>query len=178
LTQYRPPRDCPVCQHRLHLTQLGCPHCGSGLSGDFEPCQFCGLDDAQLDILRVFLASRGNMKELERHLGVSYPTVRARFDELLGALGLADGPAPPPGFEAPPPDDDVDRGAVDDDPRRATLEALARGDIDVAGARASLTAPPPPPAAAPPTPPAPPAPADPTGAAKPTKPRARRPSPR
>jgi hypothetical protein len=166
LTEYRPPRDCPVCQHRLHLTQLGCPHCGSGLSGDFEPCQFCGLDDAQLDILRVFLASRGNMKELERHLGVSYPTVRARFDELLGTLGLADGPAPPPGFEPPGPDEPeepVGLGAADVDPRRATLEALARGAIDIADARASLTAPPPPAAPV---------------AAKQSKPRARRPSPR
>ena len=44
MTEYRPPRDCPVCQTPLHLTQLGCPHCGTGLTGDFEPCQFCGLD--------------------------------------------------------------------------------------------------------------------------------------
>jgi hypothetical protein len=141
LTEYRPPRDCPVCQHRLHLTQLGCPHCGTGLSGQFEPCQFCGLDDTELDILRVFLASKGNMKDLERHLGVSYPTARARFEDLLATLGLTDGPAAPVGFRDHADDDDQevsDDWAGNADPRRATLEALARGEIDVVDAKASL----------------------------------------
>ncbi len=51
------------------------------------------LTDEDRDVLRVFLASRGNMKELERHLGVSYPTARARFDGLLTKIGI-DRPAP------------------------------------------------------------------------------------
>lgn len=125
---YRPPRDCPVCRHRLDVTQLGCSQCGTGLSGQFRPCEFCGLDDTDRDTLRVFLASRGNMKELERHLGVSYPTARARFDDLLGRLGLADqadGTTPPPPPEAR-------------DPRLETLEALARGDVSIDDARATL----------------------------------------
>ena len=62
-------------------------------------------------MLRVFLASRGNMKDLERHLAVSYPTARARFDALLGKLGLSEKAAP--------------------DPRLQMLEQLARGEIDV-----------------------------------------------
>ena len=87
MSSYRPPRDCPVCSSRLETTQLGCPHCGTGLVGHFAPCDFCGLDDADLDMLKVFLGSRGNMRDLERHLGVSYPTARARFDDLLRRLG-------------------------------------------------------------------------------------------
>src|SRR5690242_78338 len=118
------------------LTRLSCPACATELSGAFVTCEFCGLTDEDREVLRVFLASRGNMKELERHLGVSYPTVRARFDALLGRLGLLEGPAPPPGFEHEPDDDEL--ADVHDDPRRATLEALARGEIDVADARASL----------------------------------------
>jgi hypothetical protein len=125
---YRPPRDCPVCHHRLDVTQLGCAQCGTGLSGQFQPCEFCGLDDADRATLRVFLASRGNMKELERHLGVSYPTARARFDGLLGRLGLADQPAAAEPAPAPPPRD----------PRLDTLEALARGDVSVDDARTRL----------------------------------------
>ncbi len=135
MTTYRPPRDCPVCATQLHITQLGCPSCGTGLTGEFQPCEFCGLDDADRDVLRVFLASRGNMKDLERHLGVSYPTARARFDEMLGRLGLvpdataaptASTPTAPVGGLPPPP-------AAD--PRLATLRALAEGEIDVAAAR-------------------------------------------
>ena len=85
---HRPPRDCPVCSTRLALTRLGCPGCGTELSGGFVQCAYCGLSDDDLELLRVFLTSRGNMKELERHLGVSYPTARQRFADVLRRLGL------------------------------------------------------------------------------------------
>src|SRR5215469_8473116 len=106
------PRDCPVCGDRLALTRLSCQSCGTELSGEFESCEFCSLSHDDRQVLRVFLASRGNMKELERHLGVSYPTARARFDALLSRLGLA------PERPAPPPKIDL-------------LEQLAKGEIDV-----------------------------------------------
>jgi hypothetical protein len=131
---YRPPRDCPVCSSRLEITQLGCPSCGTGLVGRFQPCDFCALDDADLQMLKVFLASRGNMRDLERHLGVSYPTARARFDDLLRRLDLAPsgGPAAPDRASAP---DGVD--AAGDD-RLATLRALAEGRLDVDSAKDAL----------------------------------------
>jgi hypothetical protein len=89
-SRHRPPRDCPVCGNELDVTELGCPGCGSRLSGTFAPCRFCALSKADADVVEVFLRSRGNMRELERHLGVSYPTARQRFTELLGRLGFAD----------------------------------------------------------------------------------------
>lgn len=92
-TTRRPPSNCPVCNHRLATTRLTCPECSTELSGAFTSCEFCVLTDEDRDVLRVFLASRGNMKELERHLGVSYPTARARFDTLLTKIGI-DRPAP------------------------------------------------------------------------------------
>lgn len=107
------PRDCPVCGDRLALTRLSCRACGTELSGEFESCEFCSLRAEDRQVLRVFLGSRGNMKELERHLGVSYPTARARFDALLSRLGLApERPAPPPA-------------------RVDLLERLAKGEIDI-----------------------------------------------
>ena len=103
---------CPVCGEHLALTRLSCPGCETELSGVFEACEFCSLDAEDRDMLRVFLRSRGNMKELERHLNVSYPTARARFDRLVQRLGLE---------------------VADDEPadRMSLLEALSRGDIDV-----------------------------------------------
>ena len=92
--QHRPPRDCPVCGHVLTTTRLGCESCGTELSGRFGSCPYCGLDDAQAEMLRVFLVSRGNMKEVERHLQVSYPTARQRFSELLVTLGFEQNPEP------------------------------------------------------------------------------------
>jgi len=91
---HRPPRDCPVCRDRLFVTRLGCSSCGTELSGGFKPCAFCGLSDDDLELLRVFLVSRGNMKDLERHLGVSYPTARQRYADVLTRLGLE--PVAPP----------------------------------------------------------------------------------
>ena len=111
------PRDCPVCGERLALTRLSCQDCGTELSGIFGACDFCALGEEDREVLRVFLSSRGNMKDVERHLGVSYPTARSRFDALLGRLGLA--PAPEP---APEP------GRAD---RIEALEKLARGEIDI-----------------------------------------------
>ena len=105
------PRQCPVCAEHLDVTRLGCANCGTELSGRFESCEFCDLTADERAMLKVFLASRGNMKDLERHLGVSYPTARARFDGLLVKLGI-DRPAPP-------------SKSLD------TLESLARGEIDV-----------------------------------------------
>src|ERR1700736_5817755 len=112
-TTRRPPSNCPVCNHRLATTRLTCPDCSTELSGAFTSCEFCALTDEDRDVLRVFLASRGNMKELERHLGVSYPTARARFDALLGKIG-------------------IDRPAAGPSPTRVELmEQVARGEIDI-----------------------------------------------
>jgi hypothetical protein len=112
-TTRRPPSNCPVCSSRLALTRLSCPSCETELSGAFAQCEFCVLTDEDRDVLRVFLASRGNMKDLERHLGVSYPTARARFDALLGKLGIERTPA------APSPS------------RLELMEQVARGEIDI-----------------------------------------------
>ena len=129
MTSYRPPRDCPVCSSRLEITQLGCRSCGTGMSGHFAPCEFCGLDAGDLTMLRVFLASRGNMRDLERHLGVSYPTARARFDDLLRRLGLIGGNGPASAHASTP---------ISEAERLATLQALAEGRLGVDAARERL----------------------------------------
>jgi len=105
------PRQCPVCGDQLLLTRLSCGNCSTELSGRFESCEFCALTPEDRQMLKVFLASRGNMKDLERHLGVSYPTARARFDGLLQKLGIDRPAAASPSVEM--------------------LESLARGEIDV-----------------------------------------------
>jgi hypothetical protein len=109
----RPPLNCPVCNERLALTRLSCPACDTELSGGFATCEFCVLSNDDREVLRVFLTSRGNMKDLERHLGVSYPTARARFDALLSKIG-------------------IDRPAIAPTPSRVELmEQVARGEIEI-----------------------------------------------
>ncbi len=86
---HRAPDECPVCGEELITTRLACRACGTELAGEFANCEFCGLDDNQLEVLRIFLASRGNLREVAKHLGVSYPTARLRLTDVLTALGLA-----------------------------------------------------------------------------------------
>ncbi|NDL59830.1 DUF2089 domain-containing protein [Phytoactinopolyspora mesophila] len=85
---HQPPRDCPVCADVLNVTRLACDGCGTELSGRFTSCAYCSLSIQDRKILSVFLASRGNMKEFARELGVSYPTARIRYAELLGRLDI------------------------------------------------------------------------------------------
>ena len=87
--EHRAPTDCPVCGDRLKVTRLGCSSCGTELAGVFSSCAFCALNEKETEMLRVFLASRGNLRDLEKHLGVSYPTARVKFNALLDKLGLS-----------------------------------------------------------------------------------------
>lgn len=83
---YQPPTKCPVCQTSLRITKLACPSCKTELSGSFVPCKYCALDEKQQMFLETFLKSRGNIKDVERTLGISYPTVKGLLDELLRTL--------------------------------------------------------------------------------------------
>ena len=78
---------CPICSGELAVTRLHCRACGTTLEGDFNVGRFARLSREQFALLESFLRSRGNLKEMERELGISYPTVRARVDALLRALG-------------------------------------------------------------------------------------------
>jgi hypothetical protein len=113
---------CPVCSSELAITRLQCRSCGTAIEGEFNVGRFGRLNREQLALLESFLRARGNAKELERELKVSYPTVRARIDALVRALGLADG--------APIGDDgDLGRPADSAELRRDVLERLARHEI-------------------------------------------------
>ncbi|HVC40152.1 MAG TPA: DUF2089 domain-containing protein [Candidatus Dormibacteraeota bacterium] len=119
MTVNHAPGDCPVCGEQLHLTRLSCQECGTELAGDFERCEFCALTPADRRLLKLFLGSRGNLKAMERQLGLSYPTVRTRVDSVLARLGVEAREAQP-------------------DSRLGVLQALARGEVDLEQASAQL----------------------------------------
>lgn len=79
---------CPVCSGELSVTRLHCRSCGTTLEGDFNVGRFGRLSREQMTILESFLRSRGNLRDMERELGLSYPTVRARVEALVRALGF------------------------------------------------------------------------------------------
>jgi len=129
---------CPVCESQLHVTRLHCNTCGTTIEGEFNVGRFAHLGRDQMLLLEGFLRSRGNLRELERELGVSYPTIRGRVEGLLRALGLSDGaplPTPDPGTDGA---EGKAMTAVDSATRRAVLERLARKEITAEEAAAAL----------------------------------------
>jgi hypothetical protein len=138
---------CPVCSGELLITRLHCRSCGTALEGEFGVGRFGRLSREQLSLLESFLRSRGNLKEMERELGISYPTVRGRVDALVRALGLADGDAAatypePIDDEGEPSEAEAPLPAADEvlAERRTILERLSRREIDADEAAAALRA--------------------------------------
>src|SRR3954468_1980881 len=118
--------DCPVCDSPLTVTRLHCNNCGTTIEGEFTVGRFSRLNREQYALLEAFLRSRGNLRELERELGVSYPTVRNRVEGLLRTLGLSDGaplPSSLPGTDSE--SRSTNAPAVDAATRRRVLERLA-----------------------------------------------------
>ena len=89
---YRAPHKCCVCGEKLTVTRLSCEHCETTMEGRFTGCLFCSLAPEEELFLLTFIKNRGSIKDVERELGISYPTVRAALDNLIASLGLADTP--------------------------------------------------------------------------------------
>jgi hypothetical protein len=87
-TERNLPIHCPVCHGDLLVTRLECPSCGAEVTGEFTLSRLSTLREPYASLIEMFLRVRGNVKEMERELGLSYPTVRARLEEALTAAGL------------------------------------------------------------------------------------------
>ncbi len=85
---YRAPHKCCICGEKLTVSRLSCSSCGTTMEGTFEGCPFCSLSPEEMRFLLIFLKNRGSIKDVEREMGISYPTVRAALDNLIASLGL------------------------------------------------------------------------------------------
>lgn len=83
------PGQCPVCSNQLHITRLQCNDCGTSLEGHFLLDRFARLSPAQMSFLETFIKNRGVIKDIEVDLGISYPTVKARVDDVVRSLGFS-----------------------------------------------------------------------------------------
>ena len=112
------PANCPVCGGSYVVTQLQCDGCKSRLEGQFGTGKLSSLSGEQTAFVEVFLSCRGNIKEVEKVLGISYPTVRSRLDEVLETMGFA-----------------IRRK----DEKADVLEALSRGEISIEDAAGAIS---------------------------------------
>jgi hypothetical protein len=78
---------CPVCNSDTIVTKISCDNCNTTIEGEFTLCKFCRLTSEQKQFIDTFVKCRGNIKEMEKELGVSYPTVKNRLEDAAAALG-------------------------------------------------------------------------------------------
>ena len=81
--------DCPLCGGTLRTKVLQCPSCAIRIEGNFEPprSRIFYLSHKDLDFIELFVKLRGNIKEVEKALKVSYPTVRSMLDSVIRKMG-------------------------------------------------------------------------------------------
>lgn len=72
---------CPSCGGQLLVTECMCTNSRLQMRGEFQLGQLSTLSDDELTFIRVFLTARGNLSEVERVLGISYPTIRNKLDK-------------------------------------------------------------------------------------------------
>jgi hypothetical protein len=105
--------QCPVCGDQLEITRLHCRNCDTAIEGHFYAGRLSQLTPEQLTFVEIFLKNEGKINRFGEELGVSYPTVRSRLQEVIAALGYSVQP----------------ETTISEDERRAVLEELAQGKI-------------------------------------------------
>lgn len=115
--------QCPACGGQIVITEIQCAKCHLKMQGEFTPGIFSSLSGDQLSFVRAFLRVRGNLSEMEKVLGVSYPTIRNKLEEINNALEQAEQNPPPSQSE-----------------RSKILAQVASGELDAAQALEQLKA--------------------------------------
>lgn len=83
------PSECPVCHDNLLVTRMICRNCGTALEGRFSLGRLFQLTTEQRHFVEVFIRCEGKMNRVQEELGLSYPTVRSRLDEVICAMGYS-----------------------------------------------------------------------------------------
>ncbi len=128
---------CPACGGPIVITECRCSTCRLEMRGEFRTGQLAALSDDQLAFVRVFLRSRGNLSDVERVLGVSYPTIRNKLDEINTPLDRAEASHTQPtavGERTLPASQTASRHAA----RQAILRRVTDGELTVLEALETL----------------------------------------
>ncbi|WP_095041837.1 DUF2089 domain-containing protein [Candidatus Promineifilum breve] len=79
--------QCPICANTLHVTRLNCRHCDTTIDGHFTLGRLYQLSPEQLEFVEIFMRCEGKINRVEQEIGLSYPAVRARLNDVIRALG-------------------------------------------------------------------------------------------
>ena len=82
--------NCPFCKGEVFIKEFECSHCHTEIRGKFRQNRFNLFSKEQLYFIEVFLKNEGNIKLVEKDLGISYPTVKSKLQKIIGILGYTD----------------------------------------------------------------------------------------
>lgn len=117
--------SCPSCGDNLIVTEMRCPACETTIRSEYESCVFCRLSPEDLHFVEIFIKTRGNVKEMERELDVSYWAIRSRLSEVIQRLG----------FDREP---DLPADTMTTEQRRVILQQVEHGQLSVEEAMQQL----------------------------------------
>lgn len=86
---YKLLNECPVCSSELKIVKLSCDTCNTIIESEFTFSAFESLNEEQIKFAIIFIKNRGSIKEIEKEMGISYPTVRAKLDDVVKSLGFS-----------------------------------------------------------------------------------------
>jgi hypothetical protein len=81
-------KNCPLCEGEMVTSELRCKNCDLRVRKDFSTCEFCQLPEEDYEFLKIFLRTEGKITDIEKILGVSYPTIKIKIEHLLNSLNL------------------------------------------------------------------------------------------
>jgi len=84
------PAICPSCNSQLNVKSLVCERCQTEIQGQYELPSLARLSTDDQGFIIEFIKASGSLKEMARLLGLSYPTVRNRLDEIIERIKLAE----------------------------------------------------------------------------------------
>ena len=78
--------QCPICKKNLRIVKLSCGNCKVSFEGEFYTSPIMSLSEEQQIFIELFVLNSGSLKAMAKILGVTYPTVRARLDQIIDVL--------------------------------------------------------------------------------------------
>lgn len=130
--------SCPTCGGELAVTEVTCTVCDTVVRSQYAPCPFCRLAAEDQAFLLLFVRHRGNVKDMERELGVSYWTIRGRLNEVIDLMGLEPGGEPADTPDAPAAAPAAASATPTTPARQAILDRLRRGELSAEEAARKL----------------------------------------
>lgn len=84
------PLICPSCSHGLAVKSLICERCSTTIEGLFTLPAITRLSADEQQFILDFVKTSGSLKEMAKHLNLSYPTVRNMLDDLIKRITVAE----------------------------------------------------------------------------------------